>query len=154
MSRPTCECCAWLPTGSALRDPLARPQFNALLISVFAASALLLSSVGLYGVMATSVGQRRAEIGVRLALGATAATVGRMVLAEGLRLALVGVLAGLALALGVSRVLRGLLFEVEALDPVSLFGAAAVLIAAAALATYVPARSATRVDPIDVLRGD
>ena len=82
------------------------------------------------------------------------AAVGRLVLGEGLRLALLGRLAGLAVAFGVTRVLRGLLFQVEPLDPVSLLGAAAVLVAAALLATCLPARRATRVDPVEVLRAE
>ncbi len=137
-----------------LRAPLAWPRFNALLLGVFAATALLLSAIGLYGVMAASVRQRQAEIGVRLALGATAARVRRLVLGEGLRLAVIGALAGLALAFAATRLLRGLLFEVEPLDPVSLLGAAAVLIAAAVVATWLPAHRATRVDPIEVLRAE
>jgi len=110
-----------------------------------------MSGIGLYGVMAASVRQRQAEIGVRLALGATAAAVARLVLGEGLRLALFGATAGLTLAFAVTRVLRGLLFQIEPLDPLSLFGAAAILVAAALLATYLPARRATRVDPVEVL---
>lgn len=137
-----------------LRAPLAWPRFNALLLGVFAAAALLLSAIGLYGVMAASVRQRQAEIGVRLALGATAAMVRRVVLGEGLRLAMIGALAGLALAVGATRLLRGLLFEVEPLDPVSLLGAAATLIAAAVVAIWLPAHRATRIDPIDVLRAE
>src|SRR6185295_2433235 len=108
-----------------LKRPLAAPRFNALVLLVFATSALLMSSIGLFGVMAASVRQRHAEIGVRLALGATAAGVLRMVLGEGLRLALWGALAGLALATFAAGLLRGLLFEIEPLDPVSLLGAAA-----------------------------
>ncbi len=135
-----------------LRVPLAWPRFNALLLGVFATAALLLSIIGLYGVMAASVRQRQREIGVRLALGATPGDVRRLVLREGLRLALAGAVAGLALAFAATRVLRGLLFETEPLDPVSLGTAAIVLVAAALVATWLPARRATRVDPIDVLR--
>lgn len=138
--------------GEYLRGPLAWPRFNALLLGVFAAAALLLSAIGLYGVMAASVRQRQSEIGVRLALGATAGDVRRLVLGEGLRLAAAGAVAGLALAFAATRVLRGLLFEIEPLDPVSLGAAALVLIGAAVMATWLPARRATRVDPIEVLR--
>ena len=140
------------PYAEYLREPLAWPRFNALLLGVFAVAALLLSTVGLYGVMAASVRQRQGEIGVRLALGATAADVSRLVLGEGLRLAVAGAVAGLLLALVATRVLRGLLFETEPLDPVSLVAAALVLVAAAVVATWLPARHATRVDPINVLR--
>jgi predicted permease len=142
------------PYAEYLRQPLAAPRFNALLLGAFAAAALLMSSIGLYGVMSASVRQRHAEIGVRLALGATAAGVARLVVREGLRLALFGAIVGLTLAFTVTRVLRGLLFEIEPLDPVSLFGAAAILVAAALVATYLPARRATRVDPVEVLRAE
>jgi putative ABC transport system permease protein len=140
------------PYAEYLRVPLAWPRFNALLLGVFAAAALLLSAVGLYGVMAASVRQRQGEIAVRLALGATAADVRRLVLGEGLRLAVGGAIAGLVLAFAATRVLRGLLFETEPLDPVSLGTAAFVLVGAAVVATWLPARRAMRVDPIEVLR--
>jgi putative ABC transport system permease protein len=139
------------PFAEYLRVPLAWPRFNALLLGVFAVAALLLSAVGLYGVMAASVRQRQGEIGVRLALGATAADVRRLVLGEGLRLAVAGAIAGLVLAFAATRVLRGLLFETEPLDPVSLVTAALVLVGAAVVATWLPARHAMRVDPIEVL---
>ena len=115
---------------------------------------LLLSTIGLYGVMAASVRQRYAEIGVRLALGATARDVRGLVLGEGLRLAVGGALAGVALAWAATRLLRGMLFETEPLDPVTLAGAAALLVGAALLATCLPARRATRIDPVEVLRAE
>jgi len=135
-----------------LRGPLAWPRFNALLLAIFAVTALLLSVVGLYGVMAASVRQRQSEIGVRLALGATPGNVRWLVLGEGLQLAVAGAVAGLALALASSRVLRGLLFETEPLDPVSLGAAAVALVATAMAATWLPARRAMRLNPIEVLR--
>jgi predicted permease len=139
------------PYTDYLRVPLAWPRFNALLLGIFAAAALLLSAVGLYGVMAASVRQRHGEIGVRLALGATAADVRKLVLGEGLRLAVAGAIAGLVMAFAVTRVLRGLLFETQPLDPTSLVTAALVLVGAAVVATWLPARRATRVNPIEVL---
>jgi predicted permease len=140
------------PYVEYLRVPLAWPRFNALLLGVFAAAALLLSAVGLYGVMAASVRQRQGEIGIRLALGATGADVRRLVLGEGLRLAVIGAVVGLAVAIAATRLLRGLLFEIEPLDPASLGAAAFALVGAAVVATWWPARRATRVDPIEVLR--
>lgn len=137
-----------------LRGPLAWPRFHAVLLGVFALTALLLSAIGLYGVMAASVRQRYKEIGVRMALGATATHVRQLVVREGLALAVAGVLAGLALALAATRTLRGLLYEIEPLDPVSLAGAAVVLVAGALAATWLPAWRATRVDPIDALRAE
>ena len=117
---PTVRVTRVAPYAEYLRTPLAWPRFNALLLGIFAGAALLLSAIGLYGVMAASVRQRQSEIGVRLALGATAGDVRRLVLGEGLRLAVAGTIAGLVLAFAATRVLRGLLFETEPLDPVSL----------------------------------
>jgi hypothetical protein len=142
------------PYSELLRIPLAWPRFNALLLAVFATAALLLSGIGLYGTLAASVTQRRSEIGVRVALGATASDIRRLVVGEGLRLALAGVSVGLAASFAGTRALRGLLFEVQPLDPPVLVGAAGVLVAAALLAAYLPARRATRVDPVEMLRAD
>ena len=111
-------------------------------------------AIGLYGVMAASVRQRHGEIGVRLAIGATPADVQRLVLGEGLRLSLIGAIAGLALAFAATRVLRGLLFETEPLDPPTLLAAAALLVAAALAASDLPAWRATRVDPVEALRAE
>jgi predicted permease len=132
--------------------PLARPRFNAFLIGVFGVSALLLAAIGLYAVMAAHVRQRYAELGLRMALGATAGDVRRLVLGEGLRLAAAGAVIGMAGAVAAGRILRTLLFGVTPLDPLSLLGAVALLVAAAALACYLPARRATRLDPLVVLR--
>ena len=132
--------------------PLARPRFNAFLIGAFGLSALLLAAIGLYAVMAAHVRQRYAELGVRMALGATAGDLRRLVLGEGLRLAIAGAVIGMAGAVAAGRVLRSLLFGVTPLDPLSLLGAAALLIAAAALACDLPARRAMRLDPLVVLR--
>lgn len=140
--------------GDYLRVPLAWPRFNTLLLAIFATAALLLSTIGLYGVMAVSVRQRYAELGVRIALGATASDVRGLVIAEGLRLAIAGAAAGLALSWAVTRLLRGQLFEIEPRDPVSLGGAVAVLVGAALLATYLPARRAASVDATVLLRAD
>lgn len=125
-----------------------------MLLGVFAVSALLLSAIGLYGAMTASVRLRLPEIGVRLALGADASDVRRLVLREGLWLALVGAAAGLVVATGSTRVLRSLLFETEPLEPATLLGAVVVLMMAALLATYLPARRAMKVDPVTVLRSE
>src|SRR5262249_49475366 len=122
------------------------------LAGAFAAAALLLAAIGLYAVMAASVRQRHAEIGIRLALGATPARLRRLVLSEGLRLAGAGAGLGLALALAATRALRGLLFGIDPLDLPTLLAAAVLLVAAAALACSLPARRATAVDPASVLR--
>jgi putative ABC transport system permease protein len=135
-----------------LEGPLARPRFNVFLIGVFAVAAWLLAAIGLYGLMGASVRQRYTEIGIRVALGATASDVRRLVVGEGLRLAGLGAAIGLVGAAAASRLLRALLFEVHWLDPASMVAAALLLVGGSALASYLPARRATSVDPVIVLR--
>jgi predicted permease len=142
------------PFTELLAAPLARPRFSALLIGVFAIAALLLAAVGLYGVMSAHVRQRTTEIGIRVALGASARDVRRLVLGEGIRLALVGTGIGIVGAIACARLLRGLLFEIHPLDPATLLGAGALLVGVAAFACYLPARRAVRVDPMRTLRAD
>jgi putative ABC transport system permease protein len=142
------------PFSTYLARPLARPRFVAWLSNIFGAIALLLAAIGLYGVMAAFVRQRTREIGVRVALGATARDLRRLVLGEAARIAGAGALIGLLGALGTSGLLRGLLFGVEPIDPVTLVGATVVLIATAAIACYLPVRRATRVDAVALLRAD
>jgi putative ABC transport system permease protein len=137
-----------------LAAPLARPRFTTLLIGIFGTAALLLATVGIYAVMAAFVRQRHAEIGVRMALGAAPADIRRLVLGEGLRLALAGGILGLAGAAAGARLLQGLLFDIHPLNPETLVGAVAVLLAAAAMATYLPARRAALADPVTMLRAD
>jgi ABC-type antimicrobial peptide transport system permease subunit len=133
---------------------MARQRFNMTLIGVFAALALVLAIVGLYGVLALIVGQRRREIGVRLALGAQRWTVVRMILREGVAMAVVGVVLGVAGALALTRVMKSLLYEISTTD-VATFAGAVVLVTIVALgATYVPALRASRVDPKTALAGD
>jgi predicted permease len=142
------------PFRDLLHGPLARPRFNALLIGAFGIAALLLAAIGLYAVIAASVRQRCTEIGVRVALGATASDVRGLVLGEGLRLAGLGAAIGLASAVVANRLLRGLLFGVHPLDPVSLLAAVSLLVGVSALASYMPARRAARVDPVSMLRAE
>jgi len=131
---------------------LAQRRFTMLLLALFAATALLLSAIGIYGVMAYFVMQRTREIGIRMALGASAPTVVRMVLGQGVRLAGAGVILGLLSALAMTRGLRTLLFAVSPHDPLTLVALSLVLTAVALLACYIPARRATRVDPLRALR--
>jgi predicted permease len=140
------------PFTELLDRPLARPRFNAFLLGIFALAALMLTTMGLYAVMAAYVRQRDREIALRLALGATAGGVRRFVLAETVRLASLGALIGVAAAAAASRLLRGMLFEVDPLDPWATIGAALLLIAASALASYLPMRRATRLDVVAMLR--
>lgn len=142
------------PFAELLEGPLARPRFNAFLIGVFGVASLLLAAIGLYAVIAASVRQRYTEIGIRVALGATASDVRGLVLGEGLRLAGLGAAIGLASAAMATRLLRGLLFDVQPLDSASLLAATLLLMGVSALVSYLPARRATRVDPIALLRTD
>jgi len=135
-----------------LGEALAAARFNAVLIAVFAGAALLLGAIGIYGVMAFIVRERTRELGVRMALGAQPKAMFRLVLSRGLRLTLIGVGLGLAGAVPLTRTLRGLVFELSPGDPVTLFGAALLLGLVALLASWIPARRATRVDPMEALR--
>ena len=131
---------------------VAQPRFRTLLLSIFAVLSLALAAVGLYGVVAFSVNQRRAELGLRIALGANPRDVLRLVLREGMLPVAAGILCGLGGAAMLAGVMKTLLFGVEALDPIT-FGAVALTLAAVALAAcYVPARRATRLDPAGTLR--
>lgn len=131
---------------------VAQPRFNALVLAVFAALALTLAAVGLYGLLAHSVALRTREIGVRMALGARRSTVTGLVVRQGLRLFGTGLALGMAGSLAVTRVLSGLLFGVTATDPVSFLAAPLVLTATAAVAAFVPARRAAGVEPAAALR--
>jgi putative ABC transport system permease protein len=125
-----------------------------LLLSVFAGAALLLAAVGIYGVMAYSVTQRRQEIGIRMALGAQAGAVLRMVVRQGMALALIGISLGLAGALGLTRVIANLLFGVNATDPITFIAIPLLLAFVALLACWIPALRASRVDPMITLRAE
>jgi ABC-type antimicrobial peptide transport system permease subunit len=133
---------------------MAKRTVTLMLLGVAAAMALLLSAVGLYGVVSYVVGQRRGEIGIRMALGAPASQVAGLVLRQSLALVSLGVAVGLAGAAAGTRVLRGLLFEVSPTDPVVLAGVSALLLTIALVASLVPTRRALRVDPLDTLRAE
>ena len=135
-----------------LSDSVAQPRFQFVLLAVFAGIAILLATIGVYGVVSYSIGQRTQEIGIRVALGASSRQVRRMVLLEGALLAGIGVAIGLGAALVLTRLLRGLLFEITPTDPLTLASVACLLLAVALCATLVPARRATRVDPMVALR--
>ena len=132
----------------------SRQRFNMLLMTVFGAAALLLAAIGIYGLMAYSVEQRTQEIGIRLALGAEPGRVRNMVVLQGMRLVVVGIVIGLASASGLTRFIASLLFEVEAWDPSAFIAVPLVLTAVAMVAVMVPARRASRVDPMVALRNE
>jgi putative ABC transport system permease protein len=130
----------------------ADPRFRAQVLVVFAALAVLLSAIGIYGVLACAVAERRHEIGIRMALGATSRSITRMILGRSATLALFGVVIGAVGAVAITRVLENFLFEVKATDPLT-FGFVALLIALVALgAGLLPARRASAVDPATALR--
>lgn len=131
---------------------VSAPRFRATLLAIFAGTALLLAMVGVYGLMIYSVTQRVPEIGIRMALGADRGTVLRMVIAQGLKLALLGVLLGVAGSLAMGRILTGFLYGVSPTDPATILGVAILLMLVAFVASYLPARRAVRVDPIMALR--
>jgi predicted permease len=151
---PEVEVMPLRPFSDLLDVPLARPRFNSALIAAFGAAGLGLAAIGLYAAMAATVRQRRRELGIRLALGATARDVRHLVLAEGARLVGLGGLVGLMAAFITAQTLRGLLFEVQPLDPIALATALGLLLAVAGVALYVPMRQAGRVNPATMLRAE
>jgi predicted permease len=142
------------PLEARVAESIARPRVSVLLLAVFAGIALALAAVGIYGVMAYTVAQRRREIGVRMALGASTGSVVRLVVGQGMRPALVGIGVGLAAAFAASGLIASLLYGVSAGDPVTFVLVPLFLAAVAALATYIPARRATRVPPTVALQSE
>ena len=138
--------------NEVLSNSMAARRLSMILLGAFAALALALASVGIYGVISYLVGQRTHEIGVRMALGAQQSDVLRLILGEGGRMALVGVVIGVAAALGLTRLMKGMLFGVSASDPATFIGVAIVLMIVAVGACYLPARRAMKVDPMVALR--
>jgi predicted permease len=130
----------------------SRQRFNMLLMSVFGASALLLATIGIYGLMAYSVEQRTQEIGIRIALGAASSQVKNMVVVQGMRLALVGIVMGILSAFGLTRFLASFLYGVQARDPMVFVTVPLILTGVTLLAVWLPARRASHIDPIEALR--
>jgi putative ABC transport system permease protein len=135
-----------------LSESLARRRLYMILLGIFAAAALLLASVGIYGVMSYSVNQRTQEMGIRIAVGAERNDVLRLILGQGARAALLGIAVGIATALALTRLMTSLLFGVSARDPLTFVGVATLLTLVGLGASFLPARRAMRVDPIVALR--
>ena len=133
---------------------LARTSFTLVMLGIAGSMALLLGVVGIYGVISYSISKRTREIGIRMALGAQQQTVRGMFLQQGLWLVAIGIAGGLAAAVPLARFLSTLLFGVSPLDPTTYGAVSLVLIASALLATYLPTRRATRVEPVDALRSE
>jgi putative ABC transport system permease protein len=142
----------FLTLDKVLADSTTRENFNVLLMTVFALLALSLAAVGIYGLMSYAVEQRTQEIGIRMALGANQGKIMQMVLGQSMRLAAIGAVIGLAAAYGVAKLVGGLLFGIKANDPIMYSAVVVILAAVALLAAFIPARRATRVDPILALR--
>jgi predicted permease len=140
--------------ADVFEEAIGRPRLLAELLTIFAAVALLLSTIGTYGLLSYMVAERRREIGIRMALGATRSSVLRMVVGQGVRLTLVGLAAGLTIALAAGRALTSLLFDVRADDPITMTTVVALIGGVALVACYLPGRSATRVDPMVAVRAD
>lgn len=142
------------PMSRMLADSVAKPRFNYMLLTVFAAVALILSITGVYGVMSYAVAARTREMGIRLAMGARSRDVVKLVVGQGMKPVIAGVALGLAGSYALTRVMATLLFNVSATDPTIFIGMAALLAIVATLACYLPARKATKVDPVIALRHD
>ena len=149
---PALEPANFRTMNDLVSESVAQPRFNTTLLAAFAALALLLAAIGIYAVIAYSVTQRTREIGVRLALGARKGDVIRLVLRQGMTPALAGAALGLAGAWAMTRLISGLLFEVNATDPATFAAVTLLLLAIALLACWIPARRAAKVDPMIALR--
>ena len=149
---PALPAFAMTPLRDVINDSVAQRRFSMLLLAAFAATALFLAAVGIYGVVAYSVSQRTREIGVRLAIGAERRDVLALVIGGGMKLAAVGVAIGLAGALGLTQLITTMLYRVTPFDPLSYAVTASVLLTIAAIACYMPARRAMNVDPLVAIR--
>ncbi|MGC2214829.1 MAG: FtsX-like permease family protein [Silvibacterium sp.] len=137
-----------------MSSSISRQNFNMLLLTLFAASALVLAIVGIYGVMSYTIAQRSQEIGVRMALGADRANIRNLILRQGMLLTIIGISIGVGAAFGLVRFIASFLFGVTTWDPVVFLSVPLLLLGAALLAVWLPARRAMRVDPMQALRAE
>ena len=151
---PTLPLAQIATAGDLVRESSAKRRFGALLVTCFAGLALSLSLVGVYGVAAQFVAQRRRELAIRLALGAADASVVRLVLREGLVTALTGATAGLGAAFALGGIMRDVIFQVSTADPATYLASAGLLLVSVVLATFIPARRASRLPPAEVLAAE
>jgi putative ABC transport system permease protein len=142
------------PLEEVFAESIARPRLTAVAMSIFAGAALLLAALGVYGIVAYSVSQRAREFGIRVALGAQPGQIIGMVVGQNLRIVAVGLVAGLLAAIPATRLLRGLLFQVGPNDPVTFVAIGVMLAGVAVLASYLPARRGTQVDPVVTLKAE
>jgi len=142
------------PLDEVFAESIARPRLTAVAMSVFAGAALLLAALGVYGIVAYSVSQRSREFGIRVALGAKPAQIIKMVVGQNLRVVGLGLVLGLAIAIPATRLLRGLLYQVGPNDPGVFIGIGSILAAVAIVASYLPARRGTQVDPVVTLKAE
>ncbi|HUQ88098.1 MAG TPA: ABC transporter permease, partial [Vicinamibacterales bacterium] len=142
------------PLEEVFAESIARPRLTAVAMSIFAAAALLLAALGVYGIVAYSVSQRSREFGIRVALGARPGQIIGMVVSQNLRIVAMGLIAGLIAAIPATRLLRGLLFQVGPNDPMTFIGIAVMLATVAIVASYLPARRGTQVDPVVTLKSE
>jgi putative ABC transport system permease protein len=151
---PSLAAGTFVPLEDQLSRSVAQPRFYALLLGLFAAVALTLAAVGILGVMSYVVAQRTREIGIRMALGADARAVHRLVIGRGMLLTLAGLALGIPATFALTRVIESQLYGVEPGDPATIAAAVALLTAVAVLSSYIPSRRATRIDPMMALRGE
>ena len=142
------------PLDEVFAESIARARLTASAMSIFAGAALLLASLGVYGIVAYSVAQRSREFGIRVALGARPAQIIRMVVGQNLRIVIMGVILGIAVAIPATRLLRGLLFNVPPNDPATFVAIGVMLSVVASFASYLPARRGTRIDPVVTLKSE